>query len=108
MKKHKQKHAIHLMSKSNDISLTELAESIGVKLSSLRVTLERENLLFSQFCTIYERIFKKEFESGSDYLDNLRNIYDLKLSQFIDILYQDEKKKLIVTLYKSTKIRIIN
>ena len=43
MKQYRQKEFIHLMAKSKDITLTELANMLEVNLSSFRVTLDRNN-----------------------------------------------------------------
>ena len=108
MKKYKQKEFIHLMSKSKDITLTELAKHLKIELSSFRVTLERNNLKLSQFLNIYEYIYKKEFKTDSEFLDIMRELYDFTLKQFVEAMKVDDNKKVTVTLYKKTKIQLIN
>ena len=108
MKQYRQKDFIHLIAKSKEITLTELAKHLKLELSSFRVTLDRNNLKLSQFLSIYKYIYKKEFKTDSDFLDIMRELYNFSLSQFVDAMKVDEDKKVIVTLYKKTKIQLIN
>ena len=108
MQQYKQKGFIHLLAKSNEVSLTELANVLGLTLSSFRVTLDRNNLMLRQFLTIYEHVYKKEYETDSEFLDIMRELYDFSLKQYVEAMKLDENKKVTITLYKKTNIQLIN
>lgn len=108
MQKYQQKGFIHLLAKSNEVSLTELANVLGLTLSSFRVTLDRSNLMLHQFLTIYEHVYKKEYETDSEFLDIMRELYDFSLRQYVEAMKVDENKKVTITLYKKTNIQLIN
>jgi hypothetical protein len=108
MKKYnEQKTAIDYMTKSEGVSLTELATLLEKEPASLGRTLSRNTLLLNQFCKIFKYIYKKEYDCGNPSLNLLRNIDELKLTYFIDALRHDNRK-LIVTLYKNTNIQLVN
>ena len=108
MQQYKQKGFIHLLAKSNEVSLTELANVLGLTLSSFRVTLDRSNLMLHQFLTIYEYVYKKEYKTDSEFLDIMRELYDFTLKQYVEAMKVDENKKVTITLYKKTNIQLIN
>lgn len=108
MQQFKQKDFIHLLAKSNEVSLTELANVLGLTLSSFRVTLDRSNLMLHQFLTIYEYVYKKEYKTDSEFLDIMRELYDFSLKQYVEAMKVDENKKVTITLYKKTNIQLIN
>ena len=108
MQQYKQKDFFHLLAKSNEVSLTELANVLGLTLSSFRVTLDRSNLMLHQFLTIYEYVYKKEYKTDSEFLDIMRELYDFSLKQFVEAMKVDENKKVTITLYKKTNIQLIN
>ena len=108
MQQYKQKDFIHLLAKSNEVSLTELANVLGLTLSSFRVTLDRNNLMLHQFLTIYEHVYKKEYKTDSEFLDIMRELYDFSLKQYVEAMKVDENKKVTITLYKKTNIQLIN
>jgi len=108
MKQYRQKEFIHLIAKSKDITLTELANMLKVNLSSFRVTLDRNNLMLDQFTRIYKYIYRKEYKADSDFLDIMKELYNFSLSQFVEAMEVDDNKKVTVTLYKKTKIQLIN
>ena len=108
MQQYKQKDFIHLLAKSNEVSLTELANVLGLTLSSFRVTLDRNNLMLHQFLTIYEYVYKKEYKTDSEFLDIMRELYDFTLKQYVEAMKVDENKKVTITLYKKTNIQLIN
>lgn len=107
MRQVNQREAILRMSKSENITLTELADNLGVRLSSFRVTIEKNRLSFLQFCKIYKYIYGLEYESGNTFFDMMRGAYNLSLRDFIDTIKEDDQV-LIVTLYKKTRIQIVN
>jgi len=108
MQQYKQKDFFHLLAKSNEVSLTELANVLGLTLSSFRVTLDRSNLMLHQFLTIYEYVYKKEYKTDSEFLDIMRELYDFSLKQYVEAMKVDENKKVTITLYKKTNIQLIN
>jgi len=108
MKQYRQKEFIHLIAKSKDITLTELANHLKVNLSSFRVTLDRNNLMLKQFTEIYKYVYRNEYKADSDFLDIMKELYNFSLSQFVEAMEVDENKKVTVTLYKKTKIQLIN
>jgi len=108
MRQYKQKDFFHLLAKSNDVSLTELANVLGLTLSSFRVTLDRSNLMLHQFLTIYKHVYKKEYKTDSEFLDIMRELYDFSLKQYVEAMKVDENKKVTITLYKKTNIQLIN
>lgn len=108
MQQYKQKDFIHLLAKSKDVTLTELAGVLNLELSSFRVTLERSNLMLYQFLTIYKHLYGKEYKTDSYFLDVMRELYDFTLKQFVEAMAIDEDQKVIVKLYKKTKIQLIN
>lgn len=108
MKQVKQKELIHRMAKSKEITLTELSKVLGIKLSSFRVTLDRNNLMLHQFLTIYEYTHGLEYKTDSDFLDVMRNVYDFTLKQYVEAMLVDDNKKVVVKIYNKTKIQLIN
>jgi len=108
MKQYKQKDFIHLIAKSKDATLTELAQLLDLELSSFRVTLERSNLMLHQFLKVYKYLYGKEYKTDSEFLDIMRELYDFTLKQYVEAMQVDDGKKVIVTLYSKTKIQLIN
>lgn len=108
MKQYKQKDFIHLIAKSKDATLTELAQLLDLELSSFRVTLERSNLMLHQFLKVYKYLYGKEYKTDSEFLDIMRELYDFTLKQYVEAMQVDEGKKVVVTLYSKTKIQLIN
>tara|TARA_R110000796_G_scaffold21662_2_gene63708 strand:- start:17 stop:355 length:339 start_codon:yes stop_codon:yes gene_type:complete len=110
MEKYTQKLFIDKVAKSKDVTIIELATELKLKDSSLRVTLIRNNLTFNQFCIIYKYIYKSEFIAGAGFFNDpdqreLNNEYPLK--SFIEMMEKNDTP-VIVTLYKKTKIQLIN
>ena len=108
MKQYKQKDFIYLIAKSKDATLTELAEVLDLELSSFRVTLERSNLMLHQFLTIYKYLYGEEYKTDSYFLDIMRELYNFTLKQYVEAMAVDEDQKVIVKLYRKTKIQLIN
>jgi hypothetical protein len=108
MKQYKQKDFIHLIAKSKDATLTELAGVLDLELSSFRVTLERSNLMLHQFLTIYKYLYGEEYKTDSYFLDIMRELYNFTLKQYVEAMAVDEDQKVIVKLYRKTKIQLIN
>ena len=107
MEKVNQKVAIYKMAKSRNININELSECLNVTASSFAKTLNRNNLLFNQFCKIFKYINGKDYDSGNTHFNQLRTVEGITLNQFIDVMSEDGKK-VVVTIYKNTKIQIIN
>lgn len=108
MKQYKQKEFIYMLSKSKDITLTELSIHLKLELGSFRKTLKRSNLKLSDFLSIYEYIYKDEFKTDSEFLNVMKEMYGFTLNQFVDAMEIDGGKKVFVTLYRNTKIQLIN
>ena len=107
MEKYSQKLFVDKIAKSKEITTKELAHHLELEPSSLRVTLLRNNLMFKQFCKIYEYIYKEEFLTGDEFIDTMRTVYNLPLQSVVSIM-ENNKTPIIVKLYKKTKIRLIN
>ena len=108
MKQYKQKEFIYMVSKSKDITLTELSNHLNLELSSFRKTLKRGNLKLSHFLEIYKYIYKEEFKTDSEFLEVMKELYDFTLKQFVEAMNIEGGKKVFVTLYRNTKIQLIN
>ena len=107
MEKLTQKLFIDKVIKSKEITIVEISEVLDVLPSSLRMTLLRNNLMFNQFCMIYKHVYKEEFNTDDEFLDTMRDVYDLTLSVVVEIM-ENNKTPIVVKLYKKTKIRLIN
>jgi len=107
MEKLTQKLFIYKIIKSKDITIVEIAEALDVLPSSLRMTLLRNNLMFNQFCMIYKHVYKEEFNTDDEFLDTMRDVYDLTLSVVVEIM-ENNKTPITVTIYEKTKIQLIN
>ena len=108
MEKYTQKLFIDKMIKSKEITVLELATVLKRKDSALRVTLLRNTLMFKEFCTIYKYVYGVDFRISDNLTHVNRNlIHDITLSSAVEIM-EKNKTPIIVTLYKKTKIRLIN
>tara|TARA_R110000851_G_scaffold120780_4_gene249289 strand:- start:23 stop:358 length:336 start_codon:yes stop_codon:yes gene_type:complete len=108
MEKYTQKLFIDKMIKSKEITIVEISEVLGTNPSALRMTLLRNNLFFKQFCTIYKYVYGVDFRISDNLTHVNRNlIHDITLSSAVEIM-EKNKTPIIVTLYKKTKIRLIN
>jgi len=107
MEKLTQKLFIDKIVKSKDITIKELSKVLKLEPSSLRMTLLRNNLMLNQFCEIYEYIYKEQYKTGDEFIDTMREVYNLPLQSVVSIM-ENNKTPIIVTLYKKTKIRLIN
>ena len=107
MEKLTQKLFVDKMIKSKEITIVEISEVLDVLPSSLRMTLLRNNLMFNQFCMIYKHVYKEAFNTDDEFLDTMRDVYDLTLSIVVEIM-ENNKTPIVVKLYKKTKIRLIN
>ena len=108
MEKLTQKLFIDKMAKSKEITTKELAEHLGLEASSLRVTLLRSNLMFKQFCKIYKYIYGSEFLTGEIFFDVARDLYEDVTLKYVVEAMELNSTPLTVTLYKKTKIQLIN
>ena len=111
MQQHNQKQFVHLIAKSKKVTLTELAEVLDLKLSSFRVTLGRGNLMLHQFLTIYNHLYKEDYQTDTEFLvflDVMRQIPDFSLKQFVEAMNIFKKQAVTATLYGDTKIQLIN
>ncbi len=90
-----QKDIIHFFIKINGYGLGTIAEQLGKSQTSLFRTLERENLDYQDFLSIYKIATKKEYLTGLDFIDDLNGLYTLKLNQVVDLLEAEESPFLI-------------
>ena len=110
MEKLTQKLFIDKVIKSKEITIVEISEVLDVLPSSLRMTLLRNNLMFNQFCMIYKHVYKEEFVAGEEFFndpDQRELNEDYPLKSFVESM-EKNKTPIIVTLYKKTKIQLIN
>ena len=108
MEKYTQKLFIDKMIKSKEITIVEISEVLGTNPSALRMTLLRNNLMFNKFCTIYKYVYGVDFRVSDNLTHVNRNLKnDIKLCSAVEIM-EKNKTPIIVTLYKKTKIRLIN
>ena len=108
MEKYTQKLFIDKIAKSKEITTKELAQHLELEASSLRVTLLRNNLMFKQFCKIYEYIYKEEFLTGEIFFDIAKDLYEDVTLRYVVESMEETNTPLTVKLYKKTKIRLIN
>tara|TARA_R110000796_G_scaffold113826_1_gene225584 strand:- start:205 stop:537 length:333 start_codon:yes stop_codon:yes gene_type:complete len=107
MNKVNQKELIHLICKSTDKTIKEVANHLGLIDSAFSMTLKRNNLLFNQFCNIYKYIYKEEFKTGEKLLDNKKGSITVTLEMAVSML-EENNTPIIVTTYKKTKVKLIN
>ena len=108
MERYTQKLFIDKMIKSKEITIVEISEVLGTNPSALRMTLLRNNLMFNKFCAIYKYVYGVDFRVSDNTTHINRNLkHDIKLCSAVEIM-EKNKTPIIVTLYKKTKIRLIN
>ena len=91
LKPKNQKDIVHFLVKINEMSLANVAENLGKSQPSLFKTLQRENLSYSEFLTIYNMVTSEHFETGVDFIDDLNGLYKLQLKQVVELLEAEEK-----------------
>ena len=107
MKRVNQKELVHLICKSTDKTIKEVANHLGLIDSAFSMTLKRNNLLFNQFCSIYKYIYKEDFNTGDKLLENMKGVVTLTLETAVSMM-ENNSTPIIVTTYKKTKVQLIN
>ena len=101
-------HIELIRSNKVDLDDIELQQILDLELSSFRVTLERSNIMLHHFLTIYKYLYGEEYKTDSYFLDIMRELYNFTLKQYVEAMAVDEDQKVIVKLYRKTKIQLIN